>query len=233
MTFLNKVVSIIVVTVILSLTIFSIKVLSDITTLNSDLEVLQSDTEKLGERLNNKLLEQSPRDTITERYENLMQDMNSSIIELEIINNDFIQIEMQNRINQKDGWTTINDEEFEILCRIVEAEATGWSFEQKRNVAWCVLNRVDSESFPNTIESVVFQENGGRYQFSPLKDGRYYTVPITESSREAVRSSLRNEGSHEALFFMARSQADESNIAWFNTLDILFNDGIHEYFNYQ
>ncbi|HAU86474.1 MAG TPA: hypothetical protein DCW90_13560, partial [Lachnospiraceae bacterium] len=66
-----------------------------------------------------------------------------------------------------------------ILMRIVEAEATGEDITGKMLVANVVLNRVNNSSFPDTVEGVVFQKNGSVYQFSPIKDGRYYKVEIS------------------------------------------------------
>lgn len=91
----------------------------------------------------------------------------------------------------------ISNNEKEILCRIVEAEVTGYgnaykiSDEEMRNckfrVARVVLNRIKSQRFSGkTVESIVFAKN----QFSPLIDGRYYRVNITNLTREAVEMAL-------------------------------------------
>lgn len=71
------------------------------------------------------------------------------------------------------------------LAHIIMAEAEGESFTGKRLVADAVLNRVDSDLFPDSIESVIFQP----YQFSCIKDGRYDKVAdrITEECYKAAR----------------------------------------------
>ena len=121
--------------------------------------------------------------------------------------------------------------DIEVFERIVEAEATGGTIEQKMNVAQTVLNRVESDKFPNTVKSVVFQRNDGRWQFSPLYDGRYYTVSIKESTKKAVQNVLNSTSLHDGLYFVARSSADTDNVSWFDrNLEFLFDDGIHEHF---
>ena len=76
--------------------------------------------------------------------------------------------------------------ELEILERIVEAEAGDQTLKGRIMVAHVVLNRVASDEFPNTIKKVVFQKNKSTYQFSPIKDGRYYDVKISKKTKKAV-----------------------------------------------
>lgn len=120
----------------------------------------------------------------------------------------------------------------DVLLRIVEAEATGEDITGKMLVANVILNRVNSEIFPDTVEEVVFQKSGSKYQFSPIRDGRYYRVSISETTREAVERVLYGEDeSQGALYFMSRRQADSSNVRWFDrSLTWLLEYGTHEFF---
>ena len=95
----------------------------------------------------------------------------------------------------------VTDEEREILWHIVEAEATGGNMIQKMNVASCVLARVESKDWPNNIKDVVFQHDHGVWQFSPLGDGRYYSVPVTDSTKRAVDQVLRWGKINDYLWF--------------------------------
>lgn len=115
--------------------------------------------------------------------------------------------------------------EYDILCRIVEAEATGGTIDQKRNVASCVLARVYSSNWPNTVEGVVFQKR----QFSPIDDGRYYTVKITESTIEAVDLTLREGLTHDCIYFCTPTCKSYKS-GWHHTLQEVFQDGMHAYF---
>ena len=126
----------------------------------------------------------------------------------------------------------ITEEDKEILLRIVEAEATCEDVKGRMLVANVIMNRVLSKGFPNSIAEVVFQNNGVTYQFSPIKDGRYWTVEISEETREAVDRVLAGEDySQGALFFAARSMANKKAMSWFDTsLKFLFRHGVHEFF---
>lgn len=129
----------------------------------------------------------------------------------------------------------ITEEDKEVLLRIVEAEATSEDIKGRMLVANVVLNRVLSERFPDSIPEVVFQNNGETYQFAPIKDGRYWSVTVSEKTIEAVDRVLAGEDlSQGALFFAARSMARKSAMRWFDTsLKYLFRHGVHEFFTYK
>lgn len=128
---------------------------------------------------------------------------------------------------------TLSDDDFQILCRIVEAEAGGEDINGRILVANVILNRVESSIFPNTIEGVVFQKSNGTYQFSPIWDGRYYRVKVSEETIEAVERALLGEDySKGALYFAARKAAAPEKMRWFdNHLTRLFQYGGHEFFS--
>lgn len=126
----------------------------------------------------------------------------------------------------------ISFEDYENLLRIVEAEASGEDEVGKILVANVVLNRVESESFPDTITEVIFQQNKGVCQFSPVSSGRFWRVEISEETVSAVSRALSGEDvSQGALYFAARKHADADNMRWFDErLDYLFTHGGHEFF---
>ena len=126
----------------------------------------------------------------------------------------------------------ITEEDKEVLLRIVEAEATGEDLMGRMLVANVILNRVVSKGFPNSIAEVVFQNNGVTYQFAPIKDGRYWTVKISDKTREAVERVLAGEDySQGAMYFAARKLANKKAMSWFDTsLEFLFRHGVHEFF---
>jgi len=126
----------------------------------------------------------------------------------------------------------VTQSEYENLLRIVEAEAGGEDKIGKMLVANVVLNRVEHESFPDTINEVIFQENNGVAQFSPISDGRFYSVAISRQTVEAVNQVLQGEdNSQGALYFVARKSANKEYMEWFDkNLNRLFAHGGHEFF---
>lgn len=133
---------------------------------------------------------------------------------------------------EKESAYHLNEEEINILLRIVEAEAGGEDIEGKLLVANVVLNRVENEEFPDTVREVVFQRSKGVTQFSPIANGRYDKVVISEDTVEAVNRALQGEDiSQGALYFAARKYADSDRMKWFDdNLTLLFRHGGHEFF---
>ena len=122
----------------------------------------------------------------------------------------------------------ITEEELEIFEKIVQAEAGGQGLKGKILVANVILNRVHSSKFPNNIKSVIMAPG----QFSPVSNGRIWTVRVDDETRKAVRSALDGEDySQGALYFMARSASSPGNVTWFDrALTRLFRYGGHEFF---
>lgn len=126
----------------------------------------------------------------------------------------------------------LSEDEMEILLRIVEAEAGCEDEMGKLLIANVVLNRKNNENFPNTISEVVFQKENGVTQFSPVSNGRFDSVVISEETKRAVNRALDGEDYSEgALYFAARKFADRDKMKWFDeNLEFLFRHGGHEFF---
>ena len=126
----------------------------------------------------------------------------------------------------------LSERDMELLLRIVEAEAGCEDEDGRILVANVVLNRMESELFPDSVAEVVLQTNNGVSQFSPVSSGSIWTVEISEETREAVEKALEGETiSQGALFFAARKYADSKRMKWFDEkLDFLFEHGGHDFF---
>lgn len=123
-----------------------------------------------------------------------------------------------------------SDEDYINLLHIVEAEATGGDVMSKMIVADVIINRVRDYRFPNTITEVILQGNGD--QFSPVRDGRFYSVPVTAGTVEAVERALLGEDySYNALFFASVASVNAGG--WHaKRLTRLFEYGGHVYFTF-
>ena len=89
--------------------------------------------------------------------------------------------------------------EMELIAQLVMAEAGNQDLTGKRYVADVVLNRVDSDDFPNTVEEVIFQEN----QFSVIENGAFDEAgwTITEECYEAVKLEYEERSNYDILYF--------------------------------
>lgn len=86
------------------------------------------------------------------------------------------------------------------LARIVHAEAQGESKAGKVAVANVVLNRVDSNQFPDTIYGVIFDTQYG-VQFTPVANGTIYNTPGGESYSAAKQAMHGRNEAGESLYF--------------------------------
>ena len=86
----------------------------------------------------------------------------------------------------------------ELLAICVEAEAGNQDLKGKRLVVDAILNRVDSDRFPNSITEVITQSG----QFSSYTDGHMDAVlEPSEETFEAVKMELEDRLDSEVLFF--------------------------------
>ena len=102
--------------------------------------------------------------------------------------------------------------EYNVLLRIVEAEAGGEDITGKMLVANVIMNRVQNGRFPNTVTEVVYQKNAnGKAQFSPTVNGRIDSVNVSQETVDAVERVLNGEdSSNGALYF----RSVHSNGTW-------------------
>jgi N-acetylmuramoyl-L-alanine amidase len=127
---------------------------------------------------------------------------------------------------------TITKADVTMLERIVEAEAGGEDQVGKILIANVIFNRIIDKHFPDSVEAVIFQKNDGDYQFSPVKNGRYWSVDVSKDTKKAVERALSGEDFSEgALYFVARKRTTSSSVRWFdNNLEWLFKHGGHEFY---
>lgn len=141
---------------------------------------------------------------------------------------------VEETVSKTDPIEKLTDQDLEALYRIVEAEATQEDMIGRILIANVVFNRVRSDGFPNTVYDVIHQKINGRAQFSPIDDQRYFTVTVSEKTKEAVQRALAGEDySKGALFFVARSMASSNAVSWFDqNLTKVYVHGVHEFFSY-
>jgi len=107
------------------------------------------------------------------------------------------------------GDAPYTSDELYWLSKIVSAEAKGEINTGKVAVANVILNRVESDEFPNTIYGVIFDNKYG-VQFTPTADGSIYNTPTSDSVIAAKRALLGEDVSRECLYFLNPQTATNS-----------------------
>lgn len=91
------------------------------------------------------------------------------------------------------------DEDIALIALVTMAEAEGECEEGKRLVIDTILNRMDSEHFPDTAYDVIYQP----YQFSSMWNGRADCCEVREDICQLVREELECRTNYDVVFFTA------------------------------
>ena len=118
------------------------------------------------------------------------------------------------------GGGSYNSADYELLARIISAEARGETYIGQVAVGAVVLNRVEHPSFPDTLSGVVYQ-NGA---FSCLYDGQFYE-PIDDSAYSAARDALNGlDPSGGAIYYYNPKTATNK---WIRSRPVITTIGRH------
>lgn len=109
----------------------------------------------------------------------------------------------------------------ELLQMVALAEAQDEGLEQVALVMQTIMNRVEDENFPNTVEEVVSQKG----QFSTYANGSYYNYPPNEISKEALLI-LPHMGNKGQTFFCNKNYSSWHD----NNLKYVFKNKNHKYY---
>ncbi|MCR5526862.1 MAG: cell wall hydrolase [Lachnospiraceae bacterium] len=97
-------------------------------------------------------------------------------------------------------------EDYAALCKIVQAEAGGESYEGKVAVANVVMNRVRNASYPSSVTAVITQPG----QFTPVRTGKYAVSVPSADTVKAVNAALTGTDYSAGALYFKRS----SNSTW-------------------
>lgn len=100
-------------------------------------------------------------------------------------------------------------DEFDLLARLIHAEAASEPYPGKVAVGAVVLNRIRSSIFPNSITAVIYQANNGIYQFSPVYNGSINRPAGADSLRAAQEALSGADPTGGALFFFSSWVTDK------------------------
>jgi N-acetylmuramoyl-L-alanine amidase len=97
----------------------------------------------------------------------------------------------------------LKQSDIDLLARCVYAEGRGEPYVGQVAIAAVVLNRLESDKFPDTISGIIFQP----LAFEAVADGQIWLTP-DETARKAVRDALAGwDPSGGALFYFNPERA--------------------------
>ena len=116
-----------------------------------------------------------------------------------------------------DGYSSAD---YNLLARIISAEARGESYAGQVAVGAVILNRIEHPSFPDTLAGVVYQPGA----FSCLYDGQF-DKPIADSAYSAARDALNGwDPSGGAIYYYNPKTATNK---WIRSRPIIKKIGKH------
>lgn len=118
-----------------------------------------------------------------------------------------------------------SDEDIIVLSKIIQAESGNQSLKGKCLVGKVILNRFATGKY-NSIKEVVFERSKGVYQFTPIKDGKYFeAIPTNECYQAIDMLSYGWDESLGAMYFC------DGKSSWHNNnLQRLFKEGGHVFY---
>ena len=93
----------------------------------------------------------------------------------------------------------ISNEDIDLIALVTMAEAEGECEDGKRLVIDTILNRVDSEYFPNSISEVIYQSG----QFTSMWNGRVDKCYPSDDIRQLVIEEMASRTNYDVMFFTA------------------------------
>ncbi len=116
--------------------------------------------------------------------------------------------------------SSVSSNDLYLLAKCVYAEARGESYVGQVAVAAVVLNRVESEKFPNTIAEVIYQP----YAFTAVTDGQINLEP-DQTAYNAAQDALNGwDPTYGSLYYYNASTATSS---WIYTRQVVVTIGNH------
>lgn len=107
---------------------------------------------------------------------------------------------------------SITDQDVYLMAQVVCAESRAEPYEGKVAVASVILNRLQSNQFPKSVEDVIMQKNA----FSCIRNGEITIIPDPASYNAVLDALKGKDPTGKALFFYNPKIATSS---WMKNVD--------------
>ncbi len=118
--------------------------------------------------------------------------------------------------------SSFNSSDYDLLARIISAEARGEPYQGQVAVGAVILNRIEHPSFPDTMSGVIYQKGA----FSCLQDGQFYE-PIADSAYKAATDAINGyDPSGGAIYYYNPAKSTNK---WIFSRKIITTIGKHRF----
>ena len=102
-----------------------------------------------------------------------------------------------------------SENEIQLMANAVYGEARGEPYVGQVAVAAVILNRLESDQFPNTISGVIFQPGA----FTAVQDGQIWLTP-NETAKKAVLDAINGWDPTNGCLYYFNPQTATSKWIW-------------------
>ena len=113
-----------------------------------------------------------------------------------------------------DSTIQLSYEDAQLLMKIAAAESANQGYEGMLKVMTVIINRTESEKFPNTIFEVVSQKNA----FESYANGSYLTAEITPECHMALATIEKNKDLEKNLYAFENKNNGNKLEQWFDVV---------------
>lgn len=117
--------------------------------------------------------------------------------------------------------SSFSEEEVYLLAQCVEAEAGINNTDSQKYVAQVILNRVNSDSFPDSIEEVIFEKNGDIPQFSVAYNGMMNREVRPETLTNVYKVLTHGTDLPDYVLFFYSNEVEDNWVTSLNTYDVV------------
>lgn len=169
---------------------------------------MQSAAEKLTSYIKPPI-EPKPINEVAEEIINEIQEVTPEVVEEvipEVVTEEVVEEIIPEVVNEEivrertvdvSSSSTFSEEDIYLIAKVCLGEAEGESEYGQRLVISTILNRLDSDYYPDTISGVVYQP----YQFEVMDNGRIDRVTVTDETLELVRDEINNRTNYDVIYF--------------------------------
>lgn len=123
-------------------------------------------------------------------------------------------------ISSGGGYGGLSNSDYNLLARVISAEARGEPYVGQVAVGAVILNRVEHPSFPNTVAGVVYQPGA----FTCLTDGQFNTSVASSAYRAAQDAINGWDPTNGSIYYYNPRTATSS---WIRRRPVLLTIGNH------
>jgi len=150
----------------------------------------------------------------------LFQKRNGLVVDGIVGNKTLAALGMSTSSSYSTSSNGVTNSDLYLLAKCVHAEARGESYVGQVAVAAVILNRVESNQFPNTISGVIYQP----YAFTAVQDGQINLEP-NQTAYSAARDALNGwDPTYGCLYYYNASTATSK---WIYTRKTVVTIGKH------